>query len=312
MRGMLDENHRRPRFPTRHEGAPVEPPENAVVEIIESVREMQERADSLRSAGRTIALVPTMGFLHEGHLELMRVGKRLADVLVVSIFVNPTQFGPSEDFQEYPRDTEGDLRKAREVGVDIVFMPPVEEIYPEGFQTEVRVKDLTRSLCGASRPGHFDGVATVVAKLFHIAKPHVAVFGQKDYQQLSVISRMVMDLNMDIRIVGAPTVREPDGIAMSSRNNYLSPEERTSALCLKESLDLAESMLKKGETSAAPVRKAVEALIRSRESTEIDYVSLCDPVTLEDTDTLGEETLLALAVRIGKTRLIDNRVLRKR
>ncbi len=285
---------------------------DALMELVERVREMQERANGLRSAGKSIALVPTMGFLHEGHLELMRVGGRLADALVISIFVNPAQFGPSEDFEKYPRDTEGDLRKAREVGVDIVFMPPAGEIYPEDFQTEVRVKSLTRSLCGASRPGHFDGVATVVAKLFHIAKPHVAVFGQKDYQQLAVISRMVMDLNMDIRIVGAPTVREPDGIAMSSRNNYLSPEERTSALCLKESLDLAESMLKKGETSAAAVRKAVEALIRSRESTEIDYVSLCDPVTLEYTDTLGEETLLALAVRIGKTRLIDNRVLRKR
>lgn len=283
----------------------------STVEVIETVEGMQKRADLLRNEGATIGLVPTMGFFHEGHLELMRVGKRHSDHLAVSIFVNPTQFGPNEDFEEYPRDTEGDLAKARDVGVDTVFLPSVEQMYPEGYQTRVGLGDLTQHLCGLSRPGHFDGVATVVAKLFHIVKPHLALFGQKDYQQLTVISRMVMDLNMDIDIVGVPTVREPDGLAMSSRNNYLSAEERKSALCLKESLELADQLVRRGETDPRVVLEAVESLIRRYPFTEIDYVALCDPVTLRDISTLGEEQLLALAVRVGKTRLIDNGLLRR-
>jgi len=265
----------------------------------------------LRAAGRTIALVPTMGFLHEGHLELMRAGKQHADKLIISIFVNPTQFGPGEDLDQYPRDMDGDLQKARGVGVDIVFMPPVEEMYPDRFQSRVHVENLPQHLCGLSRPGHFDGVTTVVAKLFNITKPHLAVFGQKDYQQLAIISRMVMDLNMDVRILGVPTVREPDGLAMSSRNSYLSPEERRSSLCLKKSIDLAREMFHGGEDRAHAIADAVRSLILSHPFTDIDYVALCDPITLDDLDVLTEEALLALAVRVGKTRLIDNCLLRR-
>jgi pantoate--beta-alanine ligase len=205
---------------------------------------------------------------------------------------------------------EGDLRKARDVGVDIVFLPSVEEMYPDRFQTRVQVENLPQHLCGLSRPGHFDGVATVVAKLFNITKPHLAVFGQKDYQQLAIISRMVMDLNMDIRILGVPTVRETDGLAMSSRNSYLSPEERRSALCLKKSIDLAQEMFHAGENHHA-IADALRALVLSHPFTDIDYIALCDPVTLDDLDVLTEETLLALAVRVGKTRLIDNCLLRE-
>ena len=281
------------------------------MDVIETIQEMQERSEALRSAGHTVSLVPTMGFLHEGHLELLRVAGRHSDRVVMSLFVNPTQFGPSEDYEQYPRDTEGDLDKARREGVHAVFMPPVAEMYPDGYQTAVTVRDLTRHLCGRSRPGHFEGVTTVVTKLFNAVKPHLAVFGQKDYQQLAVISRMVMDLNMDIRIIGVPIVREPDGLAMSSRNSYLTPGERKSALCLKASLDLADRLFREGERDARAVRAAVVSLIESHPHTRIDYVTLCDPVTLEDVDTLKDETLLALAVRVGKTRLIDNRVLGK-
>ncbi len=281
------------------------------MEVIETVQGMQQRSDALRSAGHAIALVPTMGFLHEGHLELMRAGKRNADKLIVSIFVNPTQFGPGEDLDQYPRDTEGDLQKARDVGVDTVFMPSAGEMYQENSQTRVQVENLPQHLCGLSRPGHFDGVATVVAKLFNITRPHMAVFGQKDYQQLAVISRMVMDLNMDIQILGVPTVREPDGLAMSSRNSYLSPEERTSARCLKKSIDLADQLFRDGEKRAKIIRDAVGTLILSHPFTDIEYIALCDPVTLDDIDVLEDENLFALAVRVGRTRLIDNCLLRR-
>lgn len=280
------------------------------MKVIGAVEQMHKESETLRKAGHTVSLVPTMGFLHEGHLELMRVAKEHSDKLIMSLFVNPTQFGPSEDYDAYPRDTEGDLEKAGRVGVDIVFMPAVEEMYPEGSQTTVKVGRVTQHLCGLSRPGHFDGVTTVVAKLFNVTKPHLAVFGQKDYQQLAIISRMVMDLDMDIKIIGVPTVREPDGLAMSSRNKYLSPEERKSALCLKKSLDLAEKMFKEGTTDAGVIMAAIESLIRSHASTDIDYINLCDPSTLEDLEILGEEALLALAVRVGNTRLIDNCLIR--
>ena len=279
------------------------------MEVIEGVGQMQVRAERLRQAGHTICLVPTMGFLHEGHLTLMRIGKAHADILILSIFVNPTQFGPSEDYEAYPRDTEGDLLKAGQMGVDIVFMPRADEMYGEGFQTKVSLGNLPRHLCGRSRPDHFDGVATVVAKLFNITKAHLAVFGQKDYQQLAVITRMVRDLNMDIEIIGAPTVRELDGLAMSSRNSYLDPDARRSALCLKEALDLADGMVKQGERDARVVKGALEKLIEGFPLTRIDYVSVCDPVTLDPVETMRGETLVALAVRVGKTRLIDNRIL---
>lgn len=276
------------------------------MEVIESAAEIQRRCEALRLAGKTLGLVPTMGFLHEGHLELMRVAKKHADIVLLSIFVNPTQFGPNEDFKNYPRDMEGDLAKAGSVGVDIAFTPPVEDMYPENSQTTVAVGKLTQPLCGLSRPGHFEGVTTVVAKLFNLTKPHVAVFGQKDYQQLTVIARMVRDLNMDLQIIGVPTVREFDGLAMSSRNSYLSPEERKSALSLKESMDLADRMFDQGERNASKVQAAVKDLILSHPFTQIDYVTLCHPATLEDMEILGEQALLALAVKVGKTRLIDN------
>jgi len=281
------------------------------MEVIEKTDGMQQKAEELRLAGKVLGFVPTMGFFHEGHLELMRVAKKHCDVVIISIFVNPMQFGPKEDLTAYPRDLEGDLAKARQVGVDIAFVPTVDQIYTEDFESRVSVEKVTKHLCGLSRPTHFDGVTTIVAKLFNITKPHLAVFGQKDYQQLTVISRMVKDLNMDLRILGVPTYREPDGLAMSSRNSYLNAEERKSALCLKKSLDLAREMVSKGETQSAAIKKAIEDLVRSHPYTQIDYVNLCDPFTLDDVDTLTGETLLALAVRIGKTRLIDNCVLGK-
>jgi pantoate--beta-alanine ligase len=276
------------------------------MEVIETIDAMQKQCEALRVSGKTIALVPTMGFFHEGHLELMRVGRRLADVLAISIFVNPTQFGPSEDFQAYPRDMEGDLAGAKEVGVDLVFAPSVEDMYPDGHQTKIAVERVTKHLCGLSRPGHFDGVTTVVAKLFNIAKPHLAIFGEKDYQQLTAVKRMVKDLDMDTQIIGVPTVREPDGLAMSSRNNYLNPEERESALCLKKSLDLAREMFSQGKKDVQKMREAVEKLILTHPFTEIDYINICDPMSLEDVDQIEGKALLALAVKVGKARLIDN------
>jgi pantoate--beta-alanine ligase len=273
---------------------------------IEKTTQMQEKSRQFRSDGKTIAFVPTMGFLHDGHLELLREGKRRADVLILSIFVNPTQFGPAEDYGQYPKDMEGDLKKAEGAGADIVFTPPVGEMYPYGFQTKITVERVPEHLCGLSRPGHFEGVATVVAKLFNITKPHVALFGQKDFQQLSVIRRMVTDLNMDIEIIGVPTVRETDGLAMSSRNKYLCPEERKSALCLKKSIDMALAMIKAGERDTEKIKSSVRDLILSYPFTDIDYINICDPLTLDDLRTINEKALLALAVRVGKTRLIDN------
>ncbi|RLB11752.1 MAG: pantoate--beta-alanine ligase [Deltaproteobacteria bacterium] len=281
------------------------------MEIIDNVNLMQQKANELRLHGNKIALVPTMGYFHEGHLELMRIAKKYSDVLVVSIFVNPIQFGPSEDYNRYPRDIKGDEKKAKEVGVDILFIPSVEEMYPEGFQTKVCVERLTQHLCGKFRPGHFDGVTTVVAKLFHIIKPHIAVFGQKDYQQLMVIKRMVKDLNMDIEIIGAPTFRETDGLAMSSRNTYLSKEQRESALCLKKSIDMAKSMVHKGICTTSEIKKAIEELIRSHPFTRIEYISICDPDTLEEIEEIKERALLAMAVYVGKARLIDNAIIEK-
>jgi len=279
------------------------------MEVIEKTELMQQKAEDLRLAGKVLGFAPTMGFFHEGHLELMRVARKHCDVVIISIFVNPMQFGPKEDLAAYPRDLEGDLAKARQVGVDIAFVPTVDQIYPEGFESRISVEKVTKHLCGLSRPTHFDGVTTVVAKLFNITKPHLAVFGQKDYQQLTVISRMVRDLNMDLQILGVPTYREPDGLAMSSRNSYLNKEERKSALCLKESMDLAREMAGRGETRSATIRKAMEGLIRSYPYTQIGYINLCDPVTLDDVETIKGETLLALAVRVGNTRLIDNCIL---
>ena len=279
------------------------------MEIIEKIKSMQELSDKWRRDGHIISCVPTMGFLHQGHIELLRLGRDKGDRLIMTIFVNPTQFGPHEDYEKYPRDTEGDLNKARSAGVDVVFMPTVEEMYPDGFQSTVTVNTITQYLCGKSRPGHFAGVTIVVAKLFNITKPHLAIFGEKDYQQLAVIKQMVRDLNMDIDIIGLPTVRERDGLAMSSRNKYLSPEERVSALSLKKGLDLAKAMVKNGEKDSATIKNAVKELILAHPCTEIDYVTICDPKKLTDMENINGPSLLALAVKVGKARLIDNSIL---
>ena len=239
----------------------------------------------------------------------MRKGRELGDDLVISIFVNPAQFGPQEDFESYPRDIERDLQLARKTGVDAVFTPDNMELYSEGFQTYVELEKLPNHLCGLSRPVFFKGVGTVVAKLFNIVKPHVAIFGEKDYQQLTVIRRMVRDLNFDIEIASGPTVREPDGLAMSSRNNYLTPKQRTSALTLYKSLVKAKDLLKSGVKDANEVIQTATKLITSHPETRIDYISICDPESLEDIKTIDKSALMALAVNVGKTRLIDNMIL---
>jgi pantoate--beta-alanine ligase len=267
---------------------------------------MREKAAAARAAGTTIAFVPTMGFLHEGHASLMREARKRGDLLVVSIFVNPTQFGAGEDFESYPRDLRGDSAIARECGVDIIFTPDAREMYPQGFQTWVNVETVSLPLCGASRPGHFRGVTTVVTKLFNIVKPTFAFFGEKDYQQLTVIRRMVADLNMDVQVVGLPTVREPDGLAMSSRNSYLSTAERKSALCLSRALDAASTLYRSGVVSVARLREEVMGILAGEPDARIDYVEFRDGEDLEEVERANERTVLALAVRIGTTRLIDN------
>jgi len=279
--------------------------------VIQSCKEMQVWAQKTREQGKLIAFVPTMGFLHEGHFALLREGKKRGGRLVISIFVNPTQFGLGEDYEEYPRDLEGDKEKASRLGVDVLFAPSRQEMYPYDFQTYVNVEKVTQNLCGVSRPGHFRGVTTVVAKLFNIVKPHVAVFGEKDYQQLITIRQMVKDLNFDIEITSIPIVREEDGLAMSSRNKYLSGKERKAARCLIDSLDRAEKLYQRGEVNSQNLVEEATKIINTQSSTKIDYIKICHPETLEDIDTIDGRALMALAVRVGKTRLIDNRVLKK-
>jgi pantoate--beta-alanine ligase len=279
------------------------------MKIIKKIEEMHGLADETRRAGKKIALVPTMGALHEGHLRLMDYGRGLADLLVVSIFVNPLQFGPKEDFEKYPRDLERDGRLTEQRGVDIIFSPEAGDFYPPFFQTYVHVEKMTQNLCGASRPGHFKGVTTVVCKLFHIVKPHVTVFGQKDYQQWMTIRQMVEDLNMDIEIVGYPTVRESDGLAMSSRNLYLSPDERISARCLSSALREAQDLFKKGEKKVEVLLNRVTDLIHQQPFTRIDYARIIHPRTLEELAIIEDRAILVLAVWVGSTRLIDNGLL---
>ena len=276
--------------------------------VIEQAREMQRYAEALRRKGKRIVFVPTMGFLHRGHLSLMEDGKQRGDCLVTSIYVNPTQFGPAEDLDKYPRDFDTDCRLCRGVGVDAIFFPSNGEMYPEHYQTYVDLGGVTQNLCGLSRPGHFRGVATVCAKLFNLVKPHVAVFGKKDFQQLVVIRRMVADLNMDLEIVGLDTVREPDGLAMSSRNTYLKPEERESALSLSRGLKLAQEMYAAGERDAGVIIAAVSRFIAGHPHAKIDYVKICDTTTMKDVSRLDGECVMALAVRVGAARLIDNSV----
>ena len=279
------------------------------MKVIREVAAMQRWAEQSRLQGKRIALVPTMGYLHEGHLSLMREGRKRADLVVVSLFVNPTQFGPQEDLDAYPRDFDRDEKLMREAGVDVVFYPGEQEIYPQGYLTYVTVERITCNLCGASRPVHFRGVATVVAKLFNIVKPQVALFGDKDFQQRVVIQTMARDLNFDVEVLGCPTVREPGGLAMSSRNAYLSPEERQEALALKRSLDQARTLFAQGERDAGRIIGKVRGVLAAQPLIQIDYVKICDTNTLENVETIGQEAVLALAVFLGKTRLLDNCVL---
>lgn len=247
-----------------------------------------------------------MGALHEGHLSLVRRARADNDTVVVSIFVNPTQFGPSEDYARYPRDPDRDLALLRDLGTDVVFMPPVEEMYPEGFDTYVQVEKLSQVLEGASRPGHFRGVATVVTKLFNIVQPHRAYFGQKDAQQLAVIRRLTRDLDLPVEVVGLPTVREPDGLAMSSRNAYLSPEERKAAPVLYRSLEAAQELWRSGVRDVSLIRQRMNEVLAAEPLARVDYVSVADAETLEELETVDRPALVSLAVRIGGTRLIDN------
>ncbi len=262
-----------------------------------------------QKAKGTVGFVPTMGYLHEGHLALVRQAKAETNIVVVSIFVNPTQFGRGEDLARYPRAPERDLAMLEKKEVTLVFMPSVEEMYPEGFSSWVEVEKVTERLEGAVRPGHFRGVATVVAKLFNIVQPTRAYFGQKDAQQAVVIKRIATDLNMNLEVVVSPTVREPDGLAMSSRNIYLNPEERKAALILWKSLNLAQQLRSQGERNAERVRQQMIAFIQKEPLAQIDYASIANPETLEELIEIDRPALVSLAVRIGKTRLIDNIIL---
>ena len=276
------------------------------MKIIQEVAAMKAYVKAIKDKGETICLVPTMGYLHEGHLDLMRMGRPMADHLMISIFVNPTQFGPNEDLDKYPRDMERDTQLAASVGVDCIFFPDVDQMYPDGYATYVNVERITEGLCGAARPTHFRGVTTVVLKLFNIIEPDLSIFGEKDYQQLAVIRRMVEDLNMNVKIVAHPTVREEDGLAMSSRNKYLNPEQRKNALVLHRSLLHAQDRVKAGERSVAKIRDEVVEMIASTPGSVIDYVEIVDTDTLEPVDKTEGRTVMALAVKFGTTRLIDN------
>ena len=286
---------------------------NIPFEIFREPAAMRARAEDLRRDGRRIAVVPTMGALHEGHLALVRHARARADVVILTIFVNPTQFGPNEDLSRYPRDEAGDLAKARPAGIDLAFCPPAAAMYAPGAQSFVEVRELQRPMCGASRPGHFAGVATVVTKLFHLTKPHVAVFGEKDYQQLAIIRRMVRDLDFDIEISSVPIIREADGLALSSRNAYLSADQRRAALSLSRGLAAAEAAYRAGERSTTALLAAARAPIEAEPLARIDYAELRDADELTALDQVPSpkagRAVLALAVFVGTTRLIDNRVL---
>ncbi len=277
-----------------------------MMRLVRTICQLRKVLSEARSEGKSIGFFPTMGALHEGHLSFMRAARKETDFLVISIFVNPSQFGPSEDFAEYPRDLEGDLAKVEEVGVDLVFAPSTDEMYPEGFATFVVQERLTDRMCGLSRPGFFRGVTTVVAKLFNLVGPCVAYFGQKDYQQSVVVRQMVRDLNMEVEIRVLPTVREADGLAMSSRNKYLKPTERQEALCLYKALNEAKALVAAGESKSEKIIEKMKEIVARAPSAKIDYIVVADPENLEDIETFKGRALVALAVWIGKTRLIDN------
>ena len=279
------------------------------MKIITDIPEMQSLADALRKEGKTIGLVPTMGFLHEGHVSLMRAARAACDVVIVSIFVNPTQFGQGEDFDRYPRDEEGDGRKCDAAGVDILFMPTASGMYPEKPNVFVMVEGISDVLEGAVRPGHFRGVATVVAKLLHIVKPHRAYFGRKDYQQCAVIRRMVSGLNLDTAIETLPTVREPDGLAMSSRNSYLNPDERRAAAAIYRALSAAEQLARTGTREPELLKNKIRTVLREEPGIIIDYIEIADHETLAPLASPKSTMVLLVAVRLGRTRLIDNLLL---
>ncbi|MGQ9706445.1 MAG: pantoate--beta-alanine ligase [bacterium] len=277
------------------------------MEIIRSVEEMQKRSESIRLLNKKIGFVPTMGALHEGHISLFCKAREICDVFVVSIFVNPTQFSQGEDYDRYPRDFKGDEMKCENSGVDIIFYPDKDEIYPDDFSTFVEVRKLSDIMCGRSRPGHFSGVATIVIKLFNIVKPHFAVFGEKDYQQLIIIKRMVHDLNLNVEIISAPTVRESDGLAMSSRNVYLNEGERRQAKSIYRSLISAENLIREGERNPEVIKEKIRWIIEKNSLCRIDYIEIRDAENLSKIDIIKRRTLIAIACFVGdKTRLIDN------
>ncbi len=276
------------------------------IEVIKNPETMREKIQRARSEKHLIGLVPTMGFFHEGHLELMRRAREDCDVVVVSLFVNPTQFGVGEDFDDYPRDFERDRVLAEKEGVDYLFAPDVSDMYPEGFSTYVEVKGLSEVMCGIARPGHFRGVATVVTKLFNIIPAHKAYFGQKDAQQLAIIRRMVTDLNIPVEIVSVPTVRESDGLAMSSRNIYLDSEERKAATVLYRALKRAAEMIDAGERDASVLKEKMKELVSTEPLVSLEYIEICDNIYLKPLQELSGELLVAIAARVGRARLIDN------
>jgi len=279
------------------------------MKIIETIKEMREFVQQAQQQGQSIALVPTMGSLHEGHLTLMNRAVQACDIVVVSIFINPTQFGPNEDLAKYPRDLAGDSEKAASTGVQVIFHPRADEMYPEGYSSFIEVEGITEKLCGLSRLGHFRGVATVVSKLLNIVQPNKAFFGQKDAQQVLVLERMVTDLNMNVTLEVVPIVREADGLAMSSRNAFLSAIERRAGLVLSRSLKRAEELVAEGETDVEKIRTQVIAEIKSEKLASCEYAEIYSYPTLQDVTVLQDKGLLALAVRIGNTRLIDNTIL---
>ena len=272
----------------------------------ETIADVRAACDDVRARGGSVGLVPTMGSFHEGHRSLMRAARAAHDMVVVSLFVNPTQFSPTEDLDAYPRDLDADAAVAIAEGVDVLFCPSVDEMYPGGARTTVHVTELTEGLCGASRPGHFDGVTTIVAKLFSVVGPCTAYFGRKDAQQLAVVRRMATDLDLPVRVVGCPLVREPDGLAMSSRNSYLSSDDRRRATVLARSLHAAADAVVSGERDASAVRRVVRQTLASEPAIRVDYAEIVDAATLEPVDRIEHDTLIALAAFVGETRLIDN------
>ncbi|MDH5762000.1 MAG: pantoate--beta-alanine ligase [Nitrospinota bacterium] len=276
------------------------------MKTLKTLSEMKAWSREAHQDGKTIGLVPTMGYLHEGHLSLVRKSISTCDRTVVSIFVNPRQFGPNEDLDAYPRDEESDRSKLDQLGVDALFLPTADEMYPEGFQTYVHVEEITDKLCGKSRRELFRGVTTIVLKLFHLVQPHSAFFGEKDRQQLEVIRKMVDDLNLDIEIVGLPIIRELDGLALSSRNQYLGEAERETAKSLHEALQQAQQLVAQGESSAETLRSRMRSIIEREGQAQVDYISVCDPKRFEELEEVRGKAMIALAVHVGKARLIDN------